>query len=242
MEAYSTAYYLSMTTDLRPILAVGLGVLATAGLLSLWATGRSPLGSALLVAILTVFGFRYVRLTTLPLAAATPWVLMGLTEVLRIATSALPAAMVAVASLGSVAAMGAIEAQNVGPLGFQWSRQPLKAVAWIAEHRPHALLFHGYNHGSALLYQGVPVAGVLIDPRAWMLYPEPFVHRYYEALADPEVFEQWANEAPFDTVMLTIGHHGSQILLDHMQRDPRWTIAYRDGSENIFVKVPPREK
>jgi hypothetical protein len=79
----------------------------------------------------------------------------------------------------------------------------------------------------------------VIDPRAWMLYPEPFVHQYYEALAHPEVFDQWATEAPFDTAMLTIGHHGSQVLLDHLRRSPHWKLAYHDGSENVFVKVEP---
>jgi hypothetical protein len=65
------------------------------------------------------------------------------------------------------------------------------------------------------------------------------VHQYYEALAHPEVFDQWATEAPFDTAMLTIGHHGSQVLLDHLRRSPHWKLAYHDGSENVFVKVEP---
>ena len=68
--------------------------------------------------------------------------------------------------------------------------------------------------------------------------PDDYAGRYYDALRLPATFESWATEAPFDTVMLQLGHKGSARLRDHLEHDAQWRLAYDDWNTVVFVRRP----
>ncbi len=239
IEWYSPLRYARQSGDVTTLAAIGVALLALAGLVAMAREGRARVADVLLLAALSLLGLRFVRLTALPLLGAMPWAIAGLAELARRAFAALR-------SRASLGAMGALFALSVAHLaaaaqlhdvvGFDWSRQPCAAVAWLRGHRPEAALFHAYNQGALLIYEGWPTRGVVIDPRAWTLYPEWYARRYYDALATPARFEAWADEAPFDTVLLPKNHAGTSALARHLSSAPRWAIAYADEQAVAFVR------
>jgi hypothetical protein len=112
----------------------------------------------------------------------------------------------------------------------------VEAVAYLRARRPNAALFHPYNFGSYLIFTGYPPRGVVIDPRAQMVYPNDYALRYYRATSEPRVFDQWADEAPFDTVLLSRRHKGTRPLREHLTSSPQWRVVHEDAVAIIFVR------
>lgn len=240
IEWYSPLRYARASGDVTPLVAIGVAFASVGGLLAMVRDGRARIADALLVSALALLGCRFVRLTALPLLAALPWAIAGIAELVRLALLRLrPRAAslaVQVAAFALVLAHVGAGAQLRGVAGFDWGRQPRAAVAWLRARRPNAALFHGYNQGALLIYEQYPPRGVVIDPRAWTLYPEWYARRYYDALAMPEAFEAWADTAPFDTVLLPRNHAGTSALTRHLSETPRWSLAYEDELARVFVR------
>jgi hypothetical protein len=77
---------------------------------------------------------------------------------------------------------------------------------------------------------------VVIDARAPTVYPNDYAERYYAAVSDPATFQSWANEAPFDTVLLQKGHKSSAPLRDWLGTAPAWRTIYEDRLSIVFER------
>ncbi len=241
VEAYTPIHYLAAGGDAMPVLALAVSLVAAAGLYQLVREGRARIADIALILILVLPGLRWIRFAQLATLAALPWVIAGLGRALS------PRALLArthpriVALLAMVTwAVGAVVVTAplgfTGVGGFAWTGQPRASVAWLAAHRPNAVLFHPFNFGSYLIYAGYPPRGVLIDPRATMLYPDAHFRKYYAAVSDPAQFEAWNAEAHFDSILLARQHKGTQPLRDYVTRHPGWVFAYEDEVSVVFVR------
>jgi hypothetical protein len=151
-------------------------------------------------------------------------------SVLRVGVAVVACALSFVAGTGDLG-------QHARIVAFDYSNQPVDAVEWLRVRIPDARLFHAYNEGAYLLYERFPPRGVVIDPRAAMLYPDSYAATYYAALEDPAAFERWAAAAPFDTVLLGDEHKTTAVLRRYLRDSPRWTPVYDDGAFVVFVRA-----
>ncbi len=126
--------------------------------------------------------------------------------------------------------------QHARIVAFDFAHQPVDAVEWLKTHLPDARLFNAYNEGAYLLFERFPARGVVVDPRAAMLYPDAYAATYYGALEDPAAFERWADAAPFDTVLLGDTHRTTAVLRRYLHDSPRWTSVYDDGAFVVFTR------
>jgi len=193
---------------------------------------------ALLLGLLLVPGLRWARFALLPVMAAMPWTLAGLAELAapplrhRVLSVGLPA----IAWLASAVVMTESYGLLNKTVGFDFDGQPVGAVEYLRKNQPDARLFHSYNYGSYLIYAQFPPRGVVIDPRAQTLYPDQYVKRYYDAVTDPKVFEAWAVELPFDTVLLAQRHKGTKPLRDYLDKAPAWRLAFSDSVSLVYTR------
>lgn len=218
-----------------------VGALGFSGLV--WARRRDPdgpikTGDALLLGLLLVPGLRWARFSLLPVMATMPWTIAGLAVLAgpslrhRVLSFGLPAVAWVYSMVVMTESYGLIHTTQ----GFDFDGQPVAAVEFLRTHRPASQLFHSYNYGSYLIYARFPPRGVVIDPRAQTLYPDAYVQRYYDAVADPKVFEAWAVEMPFDTVLLAQRHKGTKPLRDYLDKAPAWKLAFSDSVSLVYTR------
>ena len=210
------------------------------GLLRLRSQRLARSGDAILFLLLIVPGLRYARFAPLPLFAMMPLAIGGLAAIawlpsaprLRTLAVGLPAIACAFAILVITAEYGS----DPRTVGFDWSVQPVDAVEYLRTQRPNAALFHPYNYGPYLIFEGYPPRGVVIDSRAEMVYSNEFIRHYYAATSDLALFERWADEAPFDTVLLSRHHKGTRALREFLEKAPRWRVAHEDFVAIVIVR------
>jgi hypothetical protein len=242
VERYGLLHAYRRTHDLRPALALVAAVVALAGLLVVARRTKDarPLAAAITMAVLLVPGFLYVRFAALAPLAMLPSAVTGVATLVAPLVARAPsvlragAAVVgcALAFLSGTGELG----QHARIVAFDFSHQPVEAVEWLKTHLPDARLFHAYNEGAYLLFERFPARGVVVDPRAAMLYPDDYAAAYYAAVDDPDAFERWADAAPFDTVLLGDGHRTTAALRRYLYDSPRWTPVYDDGAFVVFMR------
>lgn len=239
LEHYAPLRFVIASGDPSPFLALGVAAIAVVGLRVRAREGRATTADAILVALLCLPGALRVRFAAVPLLATMPWVIGGLAAAVeRVGTARSRHVRAALGALVCGLAIVLVTPQLglVPIIGFDFSEQPTEAVAWLATHRPRGRLFHPFNFGAYLLYRGYPPSGVVIDPRAATVYSDAYARAYYDALATPARFEEWATRDRFDTVLLHRRHRGTTPLRDSLSADPRWEIAYFDHLAIVFVR------
>jgi len=242
VERYGLVRAFDRTHDLRPLFAVALALAAIAGLglVARRTKSTSHAAAAIAMGVLLVPGVLYVRFAPLASLAMMPSAVTGIATlvapmlvrapfVLRVGLAVVGCASSFLAGTGELGQFERI-------IGFDFSHQPVGAVEWMRARRPDASLFHAYNEGAYLLFDHFPPRGVIVDPRAAMLYPDAFAATYYAAIDDPAAFERWADLAPFDTVLLADEHKTTALLRRYLHSSPRWTPVYDDGAFVVFVR------
>jgi hypothetical protein len=242
VERYGLVRAFERTGDARPAFALVVSLAAVAGLAVLVRRTKDErlVAAAIATAALMLPGLLYVRFAALAPLGMMPSVVAGVatlcTPLLSRAPSVLRSGVVVVGcALSFLSGTGEL-GQHERIVAFDFSRQPVDALDWLRLRVPDARLFHAYNEGAYLLFERFPARGVVIDPRAAMLYPDDYAATYYGALDDPQAFERWADAAPFDTVLLADGHKTTALLRRHLHASPRWTAVYDDGSFVVFVR------
>jgi hypothetical protein len=239
LEWYSPLRFARATGRLLPFAMIAVAVLAVIGLVRLARAGKASPSDALVVGLIALFGLRWVRIAAIVPVAALPLVIAGLASVVEELFARTRASIrAAAATVAVIAAVYVVsEGAEFGVVpGFDFSHQPVSAVRWLRERRPHAVLFHPYNLGAYLIWERYPEGGVVIDGRAATLYPKAFIDRYYETLEEPAKFDAWAESARFDTVLLMRKHKGTVALISHLVISPDWELRYRDARAVVFVR------
>jgi hypothetical protein len=245
VEGFTPWQVYQRSHDALPLFTIGVTALATFGLALLARDRRANYADVVLVAALALPGLRWVRFVAMPLLAMLPWTIAGVSELFSRGLRPLHASLrasVAGATFAiafGLACLGVVE-NGVGARvgGFAWDRQPVAATEWLREHRPNANLFHAYNHGAYLIYVRWPPSGVVLDARAPTAYPDSFAERYYAALERPELFDAWAREAGFDTVLVTRANRNTTRLGRYLFRSDGWHAAHQDSLSIVFARGP----
>ena len=240
IEGYSPLHFLARAHDPQPIFALAIALIAAAALLALCRARRARFADVLLVLAMVIPGLKWTRFSALAALAALPWVTAGVAAVadfvLRRTRALVSLGAVLIAAATCIYAVTDNLGRDKRLTGFDWSGQPVGAVEWLRAHRPDPTLFNSYNYGPYLIYVRYPPRGVSIDTRSATVYSNDYADRYYAALADPTVFEAWAREAGFDTVLLQRGHAGSAPLRRYLESSPRWATADYDPVSIVFVR------
>jgi hypothetical protein len=242
VEFYSPWRFYERSGDPSVLLALALTPIAIAGLIRSareFQGDRARFADAFLLAILWLPALRFDRFAMLAPLIALPWAIGGLAVWIDLLAERARSA-IAVAATVVAFALGGWRATGDEPgwiHGLSLAGHPIGAVAWLKSERPNALLFSSYNDGPYLIYAHYPPRGVEIDPRAATVYPDAIAARYYAAIANADVFEAWATEAPFDTVLLANGHKSSAPLRDHLANDPGWRRIYLDTHSIVFERA-----
>jgi hypothetical protein len=240
VEYYSPLKILARARDWAPLASIVVAFVAAAGLVHLARASKARLADAFLIGVLVVPGFVWARFSAVAAIATLPWTVAGIAAFVALGAQRLRSSLAMGLAIVGAAVSALVCTANLGDdlhiIGFDLERQPVEAVEWLKVHRPDAKLFHPYNYGAYLIYAEWPPEGVVIDPRSPTVYPNEYAERYYAAASDPNAFQSWANEAPFDTVLLQKGHHTSAPLRDWLATSPEWRTAYEDRLSIVFVR------
>ncbi len=115
---------------------------------------------------------------------------------------------------------------------FNANVYPVRAVDWVAIHRPSGNMFNDFNWGGYLLYRLWPVQRVFIDSQS-DFYGEALVRQYNQVMS---AGSQWQAVLDQYDIRWIIVPPWSK-LAEKLNADAAWQLAFSDTTATIYTKA-----
>ena len=247
-----SSYVLSQTIETMPLrLATAnvwpfLGMLAAAVALVAVRRFRVPPAHLILLAVLAAASFVMVRNIPLFCIAAVPLLADWAAPFLRlvpiwarleerfasIEATTRPHIWTTIAMILAITCLAVRFSFTRAPL-FQFRQDifPVQAADWARTHRPQGAMFNDFNWGGYLLYRLWPQQRVFIDSQS-DFYGEQLTREAASIANGDPGWEELLDRYDVQWLLLP----GNAGLVRVALSDPRWSVAYQDGTAIIFTR------
>ena len=117
-----------------------------------------------------------------------------------------------------------------------YQRVPVHAAAWMVKHPHVGKLFNDDRAGGYLALMN-PADSIYIDGR-FILKTADFFERYLDYAKDPVLFMHDADSLGIDRALFPLQYYARwDTLMQALQQDSRWHLAYRDEYFAVFDKI-----
>lgn len=116
-----------------------------------------------------------------------------------------------------------------------YQRVPVSAAKWMAQNPHNGRLFNDDRAGGYLAFMN-PEDSIYVDGR-FMLKSADFFERYLRLAEEPEVFVEYADSIGIDRAVFPLRYYARwNRVIENLEKNPRWTLAYRDEYFCVFQK------
>ena len=220
-------------------IAIGVGLLLFSYLFTITRLRRPMLGEAILLVVVTVLTFRFVRneilfaYTVFLTAAFNLGKLVRVGKIGRLGVLGVLGAMVV-----SVITIVSSHTANGLPAGFGNRESYKVGVDYFLANKLEGPIYNNFDIGGYLIYRLYPGERVFVDNRP-EAYPVAFFDNIYKSMQITQSqFDTYAKEYGIKTIVW--GIHDitpwSQDFLARITKDPNWKTVYLDDAMIILVK------